>query len=56
MLESTGANLVFPPGDLDALKAALLSAIKDLPKLDEHALLNRQLVLDNFSRDGGGSA
>ena len=25
--------------------------MKDLPKLDEHAPRNRQLVLDNFSRE-----
>ena len=51
LLESTGANLVFPPGNLEALKAALLSAMENLPQLEAKAHANRQLVLDNFSRE-----
>ncbi len=51
LLESTEANRVFPPGDLQALKTSLVSAITDLSELETKAHSNRQLVLDNFSRE-----
>ncbi len=51
ILESTGANVVFPPGDLEQLKASLLAALRDYAALNQHAHCNRRLVLDRFTRE-----
>jgi glycosyltransferase involved in cell wall biosynthesis len=51
ILASTGANVVFPPGDLAALKASLLHAIRHYGELNCHAEDNRQLVLSRFTRE-----
>ena len=51
ILTSTGANVVFPPGDLAALKLALLDAIRGFPTRNELAANNRELVLERFTRE-----
>lgn len=51
LLESTGANVVFPPGNMEALQAALRRAIEQYSSLDERATANRDLVLSRFTRE-----
>jgi glycosyltransferase involved in cell wall biosynthesis len=55
ILDSTGANVVFPPGDLAALKASLLHAVRNYSELNRHADENRRLVLGRFTREQAAS-
>ena len=51
LLESTQANIVFNPGNVDELKQAIATAITNLSNLEQNAHLNRELVLKRFTRD-----
>ena len=51
LLESTQANVVFNPGNVDELKQAIATAITNLSNLEQNAHLNRELVLKRFTRD-----
>lgn len=50
ILGETGANVTFPPGDLEAMQVALLQMTRDWPELDEQSHANRDLVLERFTR------
>ena len=51
LLESTQANVVFNPGNVDELKQAIATAITNSSNLEQNAHLNRELVLKRFTRD-----
>jgi glycosyltransferase involved in cell wall biosynthesis len=51
ILMSTGANVVFPPGDVEGLKQGLLQSIGRWAELDAAAPRNRELVLQRFTRE-----
>ena len=51
ILESTGANVVFSPGDLAGLKQALIQVVESWPTLDAKAGANRELVKARFTRE-----
>jgi len=51
LLRSTGANVVFTPGDLTGLEHGLLQAITMWPQLNTRAIHNRELVLRRFTRE-----
>jgi glycosyltransferase involved in cell wall biosynthesis len=50
LLESTGANEVFSPGDMQGLQKALCRAASHWPQLQACAERNRQLVFERFTR------
>ncbi len=50
ILDSTGANVVFPPGNLTELKSAVLKSIQSWDQLDRCAGRNRELALSRFTR------
>ena len=50
ILESTAANIVFRPGDVEQFKPALLDATRRWAELNTAAPENRQLVLNRFTR------
>jgi glycosyltransferase involved in cell wall biosynthesis len=50
ILEETGANITFPPGDQNALQKALLDVVRRWPELCDQAHANRDLVLARFTR------
>ncbi len=50
ILERTGANVVVPPGAVDALAQAFVEVRADWPRLYERAPANAQLVAEHFTR------
>lgn len=50
ILESTAANVVFPPGDQNRLEQALLKTVTNWSSLDSAAGCNKELVLEKFTR------
>ncbi|MBN1341610.1 MAG: glycosyltransferase family 4 protein [Phycisphaerae bacterium] len=53
ILESTGANLCFEPGDVEALKASIVQATRHLEELEQRAPRNRKLVIEKYTREKG---
>lgn len=51
ILQSTGANLVYTPGNLEQLKGVLLSLSDRFECLKANANKNRDLVLEKFTRE-----
>ncbi len=51
ILETTGANICFEPGNIHALKGAIIQAIQQLEQLETCSHKNRELVVENFTRE-----
>ena len=51
ILDSTGANLCFTPGDETALQQALSQLCKQIDSLQQLAAKNRDLVIERFTRE-----
>ena len=51
ILESTGANLCFDPGDEAGLQNALETLSRNLDDLQSRAPANRELVLEKYTRE-----
>ena len=53
ILETTGANLCYEPGDINSLKSCLLAAVMNYDKNNKKAALNSKLVLRKYTREIG---
>lgn len=55
LLESTGANICYDPGNKKELTSALLTAVRQYKQNSRKAVLNRELVLSKYTREQGAN-